>query len=106
MNRRTAAAALAALALVWGAARAAAPAGERLYVSDETGGNVVIVDPQAGQVVARIPVGKRPRGIQLSAGSRQRLTSRSPARPRPVRTSTNRSCRLPITAMTASAWWT
>jgi YVTN family beta-propeller protein len=47
-------------------ARAAAPSAERLYVSDETGGNVVIVDPQGGQVVARIPVGKRPRGIELS----------------------------------------
>jgi YVTN family beta-propeller protein len=47
-------------------ARAAESSAERLYVSDETGGNVVIVDPQAAQVVARIPVGKRPRGIQLS----------------------------------------
>ena len=41
-------------------------AGERLYVSDERGGNVVIVDPKAGSVIARIPVGKRPRGIQVS----------------------------------------
>jgi YVTN family beta-propeller protein len=39
---------------------------EQLYVSDETGGNVVIVDAQRQSVVARIPVGKRPRGIQLS----------------------------------------
>jgi len=39
---------------------------ERLYVSDETGGNVVIVDPQSASVVARIAVGKRPRGIQVS----------------------------------------
>ena len=38
----------------------------RLYVSDERGGNVVIVDPQSASVVARIPVGKRPRGIQVS----------------------------------------
>jgi YVTN family beta-propeller protein len=38
----------------------------RLYVSDERGGNVVIVDPQSASVIARIPVGKRPRGIQLS----------------------------------------
>lgn len=44
-----------------------APAGaERLYVSDETGGNVVILDPQRASVVARIAVGKRPRGIQVS----------------------------------------
>jgi len=48
------------------AATMAASAAERLYVSDETGGNVVIVDPQSASVVARIPVGKRPRGIQVS----------------------------------------
>lgn len=49
---------------VW--ANDAASSAERLYVSDETGGNVVIVDPQHASVVARIAVGKRPRGIQLS----------------------------------------
>ena len=43
----------------------APPAGPRLYVSDETGGAVVVVDPAAGQVVERIPVGKRPRGIRV-----------------------------------------
>ncbi len=43
----------------------------RLYVSDERGGNVVIVDPQSASVVARIPVGKRPRGIQVSADHRR-----------------------------------
>jgi YVTN family beta-propeller protein len=57
-----------ALALLGtGAATAAAAGGsERLYVSDERGGKVVIVDPQAARVVASIAVGKRPRGIQLS----------------------------------------
>jgi YVTN family beta-propeller protein len=49
-----------------GAAPMAASGTERLYVSDETGGNVVIVDPQSASVVARIAVGKRPRGIQVS----------------------------------------
>jgi YVTN family beta-propeller protein len=44
----------------------AAAAGPRLYVSDETGGNVVVIDAGSGQVVARVPVGKRPRGIRLS----------------------------------------
>lgn len=44
---------------------AAPPAGPRLYVSDETGGAVVIVDPAAGAVVERITVGKRPRGIRV-----------------------------------------
>ena len=48
------------------AGSAAAAGAERLYVSDETGGNVVIVDPRQRSVVARIAVGKRPRGIQVS----------------------------------------
>jgi YVTN family beta-propeller protein len=53
-----------------GCARACGPSAERsaplAYVSDEEGGNVVVVDPTAGQVVARVPVGKRPRGLKLS----------------------------------------
>jgi YVTN family beta-propeller protein len=61
-----AAAAVLALLLLAPLARAAAAGGARLYVSDETGGNVVIVDPQRAAVVARIAVGKRPRGIQVS----------------------------------------
>jgi len=54
--------------LLLGSAHAgqATAAAERLYVSDETGGNVVVVDPQQRRVVARIAVGKRPRGIQVS----------------------------------------
>ena len=50
------------------AAPASAPAtsGPRLYVSDETGGNVVVIDPGSATVIERIPVGKRPRGIRLS----------------------------------------
>ncbi|HXW75306.1 MAG TPA: beta-propeller fold lactonase family protein [Steroidobacteraceae bacterium] len=65
---RHAALELALLCLAWlaGAAASAARAAERLYVSDETGGNVVIVDPESASVLARIAVGKRPRGIQVS----------------------------------------
>jgi YVTN family beta-propeller protein len=37
-----------------------------LYTSDEAGGVVVAVDPTAGNVVASIPVGKRPRGLKVS----------------------------------------
>jgi len=58
------------MSLHLGSARAVAAA-EQLYVSDETGGNVVIVDPQQQRVVARIAVGKRPRGIQVSADHRR-----------------------------------
>ncbi|HYB34245.1 MAG TPA: cytochrome D1 domain-containing protein [Steroidobacteraceae bacterium] len=60
---RCGAVALAAAQLLTAVARAG---GERLYVSDETGGSVVIVDPASASVVARIAVGKRPRGIQVS----------------------------------------
>ena len=37
-----------------------------LYVSDETDGNVLVIDPEAGRLLERIPVGKRPRGLHLS----------------------------------------
>jgi YVTN family beta-propeller protein len=63
--------ALVSFLLSTGAARADSAA-MRLYVSDESGGNVVIVDPQTASVVGRIPVGKRPRGIQVS-NDRERL---------------------------------
>ncbi len=61
------------MSVLLGGARAghAAGAAERLYVSDETGGNVVVVDPQQQRVVARIAVGKRPRGIQVSPDHRR-----------------------------------
>lgn len=41
-------------------------ASERVYVSDENGGHVVVIDAANDEVVARIPVGKRPRGIRVS----------------------------------------
>ena len=40
--------------------------GPLIYVSDEIGGNIVVVDPADAKVVATIAVGKRPRGIKLS----------------------------------------
>ena len=51
--------------------------GIRLYVSDETGGNVVVIDPAAGQVVEKIAVGKRPRGIRLSRDGKELLVALS-----------------------------
>jgi YVTN family beta-propeller protein len=54
------------------AAASTSPAsGVRVYVSDETGGNVVVVDPDAGQILERIPVGKRPRGLKISRDGAQ-----------------------------------
>jgi YVTN family beta-propeller protein len=55
----------------------AAKSGVRLLVTDETGGNLVIVDPEAGQVVDRISVGKRPRGVLLSPDGRHALVALS-----------------------------
>jgi YVTN family beta-propeller protein len=54
------------------AAGAASPAAQtRLYVSAEEGGEVVVVDPQRGEVVTHIAVGKRPRGVKLSRDGKQ-----------------------------------
>jgi YVTN family beta-propeller protein len=49
---------------------AATPAGPRVYVSDETGSRVVVIDPATRQVVRSIDVGKRPRGIAVSHDER------------------------------------
>jgi YVTN family beta-propeller protein len=51
--------------------------GPRVYVSDETGSAVVVVDPDAGQVVQRWAVGKRPRGIKLAADGKHLLVALS-----------------------------
>jgi YVTN family beta-propeller protein len=37
-----------------------------VYVSTEEGGEVVAIDPATAKIAARIPVGKRPRGLKLS----------------------------------------
>jgi YVTN family beta-propeller protein len=42
------------------------PSGPGLYVSNEMGGDVAVIDPLARAVKARIAVGKRPRGIRVS----------------------------------------
>jgi YVTN family beta-propeller protein len=44
----------------------AGPAGPRLYVTNEMGGDVAVVDAASHAVVSRIVVGKRPRGIRAS----------------------------------------
>lgn len=65
-----------ALLLTWGCA----PTHEsdtRIYVSNETGGEIVVVDPDAAVVVSRIPVGKRPRGILLTADGTRLLVALS-----------------------------
>ena len=42
------------------------PSGPGLYVSNEMGGDVAVIDLETRAVKARIPVGKRPRGIHSS----------------------------------------
>jgi YVTN family beta-propeller protein len=57
-----------------GAQKAVPPtpaAASRVYVSDETGTQVVIIDPATGQVAGRIEVGKRPRGLKVSPDGKQ-----------------------------------
>src|SRR5690349_8553111 len=49
----------------------APPPGPRLYVTDETGSRVVVIDPATRQVVRSIDVGKRPRGIAVSLDGKQ-----------------------------------
>src|SRR6185369_13055454 len=44
--------------------------GPRIYVSNEDSGEITQVDPVAGQVLQRISVGKRPRGIKLAPGGK------------------------------------
>ncbi len=51
--------------------RSAPPAPLRVFVSNETGGTVVVVDPETGQVEDRITVGKRPRGLRFSRDGAQ-----------------------------------
>ena len=41
--------------------------GPRVYVSDETGGRVIVIDPESRAIVRTINVGKRPRGLRVSS---------------------------------------
>jgi YVTN family beta-propeller protein len=42
------------------------PSGPRLFVTDEVGGAVIVIDVNSSRAIATIPVGKRPRGLVLS----------------------------------------
>jgi YVTN family beta-propeller protein len=42
------------------------PAGPRLFVTNEIGGDVTVIDAATATVIHTIPVGKRPRGIRAS----------------------------------------
>jgi YVTN family beta-propeller protein len=42
----------------------------RLYVTNEISGDLSVIDPAAGREIARIPLGKRPRGLAPSSDGR------------------------------------
>jgi YVTN family beta-propeller protein len=48
------------------AAAPAIPAGPKVFVTNEVGGDITVVDVGTQRVIATIPVGKRPRGIAAS----------------------------------------
>ena len=56
----------------------------RIYVSNEDSGEITVIDPASGQVLQRISVGKRPRGIKLAPNGKLLYValSGSPARAR------------------------
>src|SRR6188768_2152479 len=55
----------------------APPSGPRLYVTDEPGGKLIVVDTSSGQIIETIAVGKRPRGVHLSRDGKQLLVALS-----------------------------
>ncbi len=64
--------------------------GYRIYVTNEASGDVTVIDGKALDVVATIPVGKRPRGVHVSPDGRSVYValSGSPAAPPGVDEST------------------
>jgi YVTN family beta-propeller protein len=42
----------------------------RIYVSNEDSGEITVLDPDPGQILQHISVGKRPRGIKLALGGK------------------------------------
>src|SRR5688572_10316881 len=53
------------------AACGSAAAAHRVYVTNEMSGDMTVIDGGTHKVVATVPLGKRPRGIQLSPDGKQ-----------------------------------
>ncbi len=49
----------------------ASPSGYRIYVTNEQSGDLTVIDGVSSQVIATVPVGKRPRGVRVGAGARR-----------------------------------
>jgi YVTN family beta-propeller protein len=54
-----------------------APPSYQVLVSDETGGNIVVINGDTGAVTHTVPVGKRPRGLRVSRDGMQVLVALS-----------------------------
>jgi YVTN family beta-propeller protein len=68
-----------------GAAPASSLPGGRLFVTNEYSNDVSVIDVESGLVVATLPVGKRPRGLRLSADGRLLYVAVSGSAPAPPR---------------------
>jgi YVTN family beta-propeller protein len=68
--------------------------GVRVYVTNESSGDLTVIDAVTQMVIATVPVGKRPRGIKVSPiGSR--CMSPSAVRQSPGQALTANRCRRP-----------
>src|SRR5260370_11848556 len=69
-----------------------APSGPsyRVYISNDSSGDLTIIDPEKMEATATVPIGKRARGIHASADGRQIFLalSGSPLAPPAVHVST------------------
>src|SRR4051794_22956377 len=81
------AAVLACVALCTACSRAPKPT-YLVYVSNESSGDLTIIDPNQGEAIATVPLGKRPRGIHAYGGLLYVALSGSPAAPPGVDEST------------------
>ena len=78
----------AALALLLAACSQTPKSAYLVYVSNEASGDMSVIDPAQPQAVARLPLGKRPRGIHAGNGMIFVALSGSPAAPPGVDEST------------------
>jgi YVTN family beta-propeller protein len=62
--------AVATVALNADAAAPAHPVGTRIFVTNEASGDLSVIDAKTSSVIATVPLGKRPRGIQATADGR------------------------------------
>jgi len=57
-------------AILLGTACRSQPAASRLFISNESGGTISVIDAQSSKTLATIPVGNQPRGLRVSRDGR------------------------------------